>query len=267
VIEFAAGIGFIIAVLFAVLWWRDRSRLGETLLARDGLEQTRAGLAAMLDTVPVAALWWRRDADEETAIGRIPGSGAGPPYSRLLGALIPGDAARLEAAVGELRQAGTGFAVTVSGSAGSDYRIEGGQTASGDTVLWLADVSEERASEHSRSADAAAAAALRQAFNAIPLPVWRRDRNLRLIDCNNTYAGALESMREAVLSEGRELASESGREKARALARAAAAGTIKSERRHMVIGGSRRLLEICELPDGAGGTIGFAIDRTDLENA
>ncbi len=51
------------------------------------------------------------------------------------------------------------------------------------------------------------------------------------------------------------------------MARAAANGTIKSERRHIVIGGSRRLLEICELPDGAGGTIGFAVDRTDLESA
>ena len=266
-IEFAAGIGFFIAVFFALLWWRDRSRLRQTLLARDGIEQTRAGLAAMLDTVPVAALWWRHDADAESAIGRIPGSGAGSPYSRLLVSLASADAARLNAAVDELRQAGMGFALTVSETAGPDYRIEGCQTASGDTVLWLADVSEERASEQGRSVEASAAAALRQAFNAIPLPVWRRDRNLRLIDCNNTYAGALESMREIVLNEGRELASESGRGKARALARAAAAGTIKSERRHMVIGGSRRLLEVCELPDGAGGTIGFAIDRTDLENA
>jgi uncharacterized membrane protein YccC len=47
VIEFAASIGFIIAAFFAVLWWRDHSRLHGTLLARDTLERSRAGLAAM----------------------------------------------------------------------------------------------------------------------------------------------------------------------------------------------------------------------------
>src|ERR1700732_2232200 len=45
------------------------------------------------------------------------------------------------------------------------------------------------------------------------------------------------------------------------------AGSARGERRHVVIAGSRRLLEICELPDRAGGTIGFAIDRTDVEGA
>ena len=128
------------------------------------------------------------------------------------------------------------------------------------------DVSGERAAEQAEYG-CRGGCRLRQAFNAIPLPVWRRDRSLRLIDCNNAYAGALDSLRQTVLSESRELSPESGREKARALARAAANGTIKSERRHIVIGGSRRLLEVCELPDGAGGTIGFAVDRTDLESA
>jgi len=267
VIEFAAGIGFIIAACFAVLWWRDRSRMHETRLARDALEQSRAGLAAMLDTVPATALWWRRDWDEEITVGQVPGNGAGSPFFRLLAALAPADAVQLKEAVDELQQAGTAFAVTVTEAAGPDYRVEGCLTASGDTVMWLTDVSGERASEQNRSAEAAAAAALRQAFNAIPVPVWRRGRDLRLIDCNNSYAGALDSLRDAVLSEGRELAPASGQDKARALARAAAGGTIKSERRHIVIGGSRRLLEVCELPDGAGGTIGFAIDRTDLESA
>jgi signal transduction histidine kinase len=267
VIEFAAAIGFIIAAIFAGLWWRALSRLQAALHGRDLLEHSHAGLAAMLDTVPVAALRWRRDGGAESPIGRIPGSGADSSYSGFLADLVPADSARLSAAVDELREAGTAFTATVSASTGPDYRVDGCVTASGETVLWLADVSEERAAEQGRSVEAAAAAALREAFDAIPLPVWRRGRGLGLIDCNNAYAGAIDSLRETVLSESRELAPESGREKARALARAAAGGTIKSERRHIVIGGSRRLLEICELPDGAGGTIGFAVDRTDLESA
>jgi len=267
VIEFAAAIGFIIAAIFAGLWWRALSRLQAALHGRELLEQSHAGLAAMLDTVPVAAVRWRRDGGEESALGSIPGSATDSPYSGFLAALAPADAARLSAAVDDLREAGTAFTAVVSTSDGPGYRVDGCLTASGETVLWLADVSEERAAEQRENTAAAAAAALRQAFNAIPLPVWRRDRSLRLIDCNNAYAGALDSLRQTVLSESRELSPESGREKARALARAAANGTIKSERRHIVIGGSRRLLEICELPDGAGGTIGFAVDRTDLESA
>ncbi|MBV9584561.1 MAG: PAS-domain containing protein [Alphaproteobacteria bacterium] len=266
-IEFLAAIGFVLAAIAATAWWRVRARCQQTLLGRAALEESRAGLAAVLDTAPNAALWWRRDSGEECAIGSVLGSGAGSPYSRFLAALTPTDAARLGAGVDQLRETGTPFDDTVSLAAGSDYRAHGAVTASGDAVLWLTDVSGKRTAEQSGKAAEQAAAALRQAFNAIPLPVWRRDRTLRLIDCNNAYAGALDSLREAVLGDSRELATESGREKARALARAAAIGTIKSERRHIVIGGSRRLLEVCELPDGSGGTIGFAVDRTDLESA
>ncbi|HVH77804.1 MAG TPA: PAS-domain containing protein, partial [Stellaceae bacterium] len=267
VIEFVAILGFAVAAASVAQWLHVRARLRDALLGRDAVEQSRAGLAAVLDTVPVAALWWRRDGTEESAVGTVPGSGSGSPYSRFLAALVPSDAARLSTAVDRLRETGTPFADKVRLSAGADYSLEGALTASGDSVLWLADVSQERETAQSGKAAEAAAAALRQAFNAIPLPVWRRDRSLRLIDCNNAYAGALDSLREAVLGDSRELAAETGREKARALALAAAGGTIKSERRHIVIGGSRRLLEVCELPDGNGGTIGFAVDRTDLESA
>ncbi|HXO01263.1 MAG TPA: ATP-binding protein, partial [Stellaceae bacterium] len=92
-------------------------------------------------------------------------------------------------------------------------------------------------------------------------------RNLALVDCNTAYAAALDTTRETALAAGRELPPESGRGKALELARAAAAGETRTEAHHVVIGGSRRLIEITETPDREGGTIGFAIDRTDRENA
>ena len=73
-IEFAAAIGFVIAAIFAGLWWRSLSRLQAALHGRDLLEQSHAGLVAMLDTAPVAAVRWGRDGDEESALGSIPGS-------------------------------------------------------------------------------------------------------------------------------------------------------------------------------------------------
>jgi signal transduction histidine kinase len=267
VVEFGAVICLIFAVIFAALWLRLRARLHEALIGREAVEQSRASLAAALDTVPLAALWWRHDGAEEGAIGRVPGGEAGSPYAGFLAGFDSADAARLEATVDALRRTGTEFAGAVNATDGRTYQLHGRETASGDSVLWLADLSTQREAEDNRDAALGAAAALRQAFDAIPSPVWRRDRDLRLIDCNAAYAAALDTARETALAESRELASESGRDKARALARMAAAGSARSERRHVVIAGSRRLLEVCELPDRAGGTIGFAIDRTDVESA
>ena len=47
----------------------------------------------------------------------------------------------------------------------------------------------------------------------------------------------------------------------------AAAGTPQTETRHVSIGGSRRLLRLVEAASRAGGTIGYALDRTEIETA
>jgi len=88
-----------------------------------------------------------------------------------------------------------------------------------------------------------------------------------LIDCNLAYPAALDTSRERALAEGREFAPASGRNRALTLARTAAAGKTQTERRHLVIAGSRRMLEVTETPLPNGGTLGFAVDRTDLETA
>jgi signal transduction histidine kinase len=101
----------------------------------------------------------------------------------------------------------------------------------------------------------------------LPLPLWRRNRGLRVVDCNAAFAAALDQSREAVLAAPTELAPDNEQGQAPALARMAAGGTAQSERRHVVIGGERRLLELTEAPGRDGGTIGFATDRTELESA
>ena len=95
------------------------------------------------------------------------------------------------------------------------------------------------------------AANLREMLDAVPMPVWRRGLDFALVDCNRAYADALDTTAELALAEGRELVS----------------GAQPGERRHVVIGGSRRLFEIGEMTCGTGGAIGFAVDRTDLETA
>ena len=265
--EFAAVICFIAAAIFAGLWLRARTSLREAVESRNGVERSRTGLAAVLDTVPVAGLRWERGGRVESAIGKAPGPGADSSFSAFLARLDAADANRVAAAVEDLTHTGTAFSAAVTAPDGGAYEIEGRNTETGDSVMWLADVSAARRVEESRAAAFETAELLRRMFDEIPLPVWRRDSALRIIDCNETYAAALDSTREAVLAESRELAPESGRDWALTLAAEAAAGAVRSERRHVVIAGSRRMLEITEAADRAGGTVGIAIDRTDHETA
>ena len=53
-VEFAAVICLIFAVIFAALWLRLRTRLQAALIGRETVEQSRASLAAALDTLPLA---------------------------------------------------------------------------------------------------------------------------------------------------------------------------------------------------------------------
>jgi len=266
VIEFAAGICFLAVAVCAALWWRARAGWREAMVARDAAEQSRASMAAVLGTLPLAVFCWHGDS-EEIALGGLPGGGMGFSYASFLAGIETADAARVAAAVEDLKRVGTAFTAAVSAPGGAAYEIEGRRTASGDSVMWLAEVSAMRRAETARGTAVADAADLRAMVDSLPMPVWRRDRDLRVIDCNAAFAAALDLPREAVLAQAAELAPENERDRTLALARVAAAGTIQSERCHVVIAGSRRLLELSEAPDRSGGTIGFAIDYTDLESA
>ena len=266
-LEFAAGASFLAAAVFAALWWRARRRAGQAGADREAVEASRAGMAAVLATVPVAGFRWRRDGGRELPLGALPGRGAGFSYDRFLAELAPADAARVAAAVDELKRAGTVFTAAVSAPDGAAYQIEGGTTPSGEAVLWITDVSAIRRAEEARAAATTEVAGLRDMVEALPLPVWRRDPALRVVDCNAAYAAAIDAPRELALTQPRQLVPGNGQEQPPALAREAAAGTPQSERRHVVIAGSRRLLDIAEVPTRSGGTIGFALDRTDLESA
>jgi signal transduction histidine kinase len=265
VIVLAAVVFLAVLIALGGLTLFARSRLSEAEARRNAAERKRADLSAIVETAPLAGFLWRDDGTE-SALGALPGRATAATFAEFLTGLDAAAAARLAASVETLRAGGTAFADTVLLADGTAYAATGRRTASGDAVLWLADISRTRAVEAAHAASVTSAAALRAMFEAVPLPVWRRDRNLTLVDCNTSYAAALDTTREVALAEGRELAPESGRGKALELARAAAAGTARTEAHHVVIGGSRRLIEITETPDREGGTIGFAVDCTELEN-
>jgi len=72
VIEFAAGICFLAVAVCAALWWRARAGWREAMVARDAAEQSRASMAAVLGTLPLAVFCWHGDS-EEIALGGLPG--------------------------------------------------------------------------------------------------------------------------------------------------------------------------------------------------
>jgi signal transduction histidine kinase/PAS domain-containing protein len=258
----------VLSVLIALggLTLHARARLSRAEASRDAAEKSRARLAAMLGTAPVAGFLWRPDG-EENALGSLPGQASATTFADFLSSLDGDCARRLSTAVTALRANGTPFADTATLADGTAYAVTGRCIDGGDCVLWASDISRTRAIEAAHALSLTSASAVRAMFEAVPMPVWRRDRNLTLVDCNTAYAAALDTTRQAALSESRELSPESGRGKALELARAAAAGETRTEAHHVVIGGSRRLIEITETPDREGGTIGFAIDRTDREIA
>jgi signal transduction histidine kinase/PAS domain-containing protein len=267
VIEFAAGVCFLAAALFALAWWRARTALDRAAIQREAVERSRADLAAALATVPVAGFRWRREGLEGMPLGRLPGFGAALSYDGFLARLGPADSARVDAAVGELRRVGSEFSAAVSASDGAVYQIHGCPTPSGESMVWIADAAALGRAEAARGVAVAEGGRLRELLEALPLPVWRRDGALRIVDCNTAFAAALDLSREAALVQPIELAPDGRPDQPPAIARGAAAGSAHTEQRHVVIGGSRRLLQLTETPGGDGGTIGYAVDRTDLESA
>ena len=229
-IEFSAALCLVAALAFGALLLRTRGRLRQALAA-----------SAVLDTVPLASFRWAVGQEDDGDDARAAS------YREFIAGLTAGDAERIEAARLALQRVGTAFSAAVAAPGGRAYMIEGRRTATGEAVLWLVDTSAAAIAEKARHE----AASLREMLDAVPVPVWRRGADHALVECNRAYAHALETTPQLALAEGRELAP----------------GARPGERRHVVIGGSRRLVEIDEVPCGTGESIGFVLDRTDIETA
>jgi signal transduction histidine kinase len=229
VIELVCALCLIVTFAAGALLWRARRQLHEARLSR-----------AVLDTVPLRCFRWNpgRQRDREA-------SGTSR-YEKFLGGLLASEAARLEAARLALRSGGPPFSTLVATRGGGAYLVEGRRATTGEEVLWLLDASTAAVADRARRD----AESLREMLDAIPVPVWRRGPDRILLDCNRSYAHAVDAIPEQAVAECRKLA----------------AGARAGERRHLVIDGTRRLFEIGEAPAQMSGTIGFAIDRTDLES-
>ena len=100
----------------------------------------------------------------------------------------------------------------------------------------------------------------------LPIPAWRRDDELTLVDNNTAHSEWLELMRNDVLGDHLELGAHSIDLEGRGLAvRDQETGIMLSENHHVVHAGERHLFEFSGVPLGTQGGVGNAIALLQVE--
>lgn len=234
-----------------------------------------------LAVAPLAYISWDRSGEDEYhSSGLAPLLGLPPTASvswdMLRSSLLDRDGVMIEDAVAALLQTGQPFSTRVRTADGErTLAVAGLRTEDGlrrMDVVWLADATAIAVAAARSADDADELRVERDRFRALldrlPIPVWQRARDLSLAFCNRAYAAAVDAdAPAAALIDGREIASGLVDPSGRALAeRAIRTDAPQSESHHLVIGGSRRLMEFCEYPTGDGAVGGFAQDFTSMED-
>ncbi|HEY3918665.1 MAG TPA: ATP-binding protein [Stellaceae bacterium] len=258
------GLVLAIAAIAGFAVYRQALRAAALAAERHRLGARLGALGAALGAGP-AALYLFAPEGERFFPGRLAGFDLEPEsFADLFGRFAPADVTALDRAVARLRTAGTGFALRLRLAArDTAVDVEGRRLAAAESAatvdaVWFVDAAAHGPAERER-------ARLGAVLDAIPAPVWRRDAALLLTDANRAFAQAIGAAPEAPVGALRDLA---GAGPAHALAEAARAAGQASERRHIVVNGSRRWLELTETRLGeTGEVLGFARDLTDLEAA
>jgi len=241
------GVALAIAAgLWALAEQRSARRLRRAL--RQTGTKTKAALGerdALLNAGREALLVWGRDGSGPFSYG----GGDEQLQSCLKGA----DALAFSSALDGLSDRGAAFQMRVHDSHGRLYMARGRAVGS-MAAVWL----EEQAAAAEQGAD------YKAILDALPVPVWLRDKALSLSWGNHAFlrgAGAkdLETARReqvALDKSERDLAASARTENA-----------MQQSRRFSVVGGHRRALAFTEIPLGDAGVIGTATDVTEVAAA
>jgi len=235
---------------------------------------------------------------------RIGTQAISPGFARMIGAsgietvmdvqkfLTPSDAGVLEELYAHLAEYGEPFQLETrlpedGKGGGRTLRLIGkrGQIPGMSTdevfdVIWLQDITQdsEQMSDVSEvlKTTESREKKWRDILNALPFPLWLRNRDLDIEWCNKTYTDVLGEASASIVAEQRELPTtiigkrgNKGEPGSKPLARRAlASGDIQTEQRHLIVDGKRRLVEVSETASSkgdGGGITGLAYDITALE--
>jgi signal transduction histidine kinase len=235
----------IAASLWALAEQRSAQRLRRALRVTGARTRSAVGERdALLGAGREALVVWGRD-----------GSG---PFSygggeQLLESCLKGpEALALSTALDGLSDRGVAFRLPVSDSGGRKL-VARGRAVGSMAAVWLEELAVE-----------AASADFRAILDALPIPVWLRDKGLALAWGNHAF---LTSTGAADLAAAR--ASQTALEKSEhdLAASARSQNTVVEARRFAVVGGQRRAITFTEIPLGDAGVIGTAVDVTDVAAA
>ncbi|NKB43461.1 MAG: PAS domain-containing protein [Alphaproteobacteria bacterium] len=261
----AGAIILIVAPAVAVLVWQHRSwRKTERQLL--STEDRLAAMWAALDASPDGYFGWLESENDSGQCSRRLAvlldlyRGVDATFEDVLSGFDHNSSEHLSAAIDTLRRDGRGFTIELNHAA-TGRRIEGrGVRASAEDdilsvdMVWMSDVTEGVAAVDTLTKENRQLIEnndrLQSALDGLVSPVWLRDDDLSLIYCNAAYVRAVDARSSSdVTSRGREIAPRAAVREVRALAAAArASGITRSAPFHMVIDGSRRLMEVTENP-------------------
>jgi len=233
------------AGLWALAEQRASRRLRRALKASNARARTALGERdALLGAGREALVVWGRDGSSRTSYGEG--------QALLESCLEGGDAADLSAALDTLTERGAAFQIPVRDRHGRKL-VARGKAVGSMAALWIEEPAAATESAHFRAI-----------LDALPVPVWLRDKGLALTWANHAFLSATGArdldaarMHQVALDKAeRELATDA-RQKGR---------TIEA-RRFAVVGGQRRALAFTEIPLGDAGVIGTAIDVTEVAAA
>lgn len=280
----AALAGAVLALLVALSGWMLFAGLrarAECAAVREECDR----LQALLGMAPAQAMVVRVDGRIELTqrladtLGLESTPQALADLSTATAGLDPGDMAELSREVIAAQKAGKPFRIAVRARGSARTLLVVGQRAPdavrapGGVVLWFVDTTESHAEiarlSEETSQLGAAFEALTGLIQAAPMPMWYRGPDLRLAMVNSAYVDAVEGgTPQDVVHGGVELVDGEGL--GGPLANAAIArdtGEPQMVAMPATIRGSRRMLQMHDVPLPTGGVAGFAVDIEDLEQA
>ncbi|WP_170984549.1 sensor histidine kinase [Rhodoligotrophos defluvii] len=230
---------------------------------------------ALLTAEPHLLFIWRGRSDVvERVVGDMRGTCTCPAdrngQAWFPGWLEPESVATLEAALRDLKLRGTAFNIGVKTLAGELLEADG-RAAGGLATLRLRPLAGERREVTKLAHESRKLSRQVERLTAIldnaPLPIWLRDANHRIIWANQAYVHAVEAEGiTAVVRDHIELVPPEQPQSDALRARVQLMPTVTSERhrRHTVINGNKRALDIVSVRL-AEGEAGFALDVTAME--
>ena len=250
-IAVAVGTGAVALAIAAGLWALAEQHISAKLRQTLRGVNARARASASARDALIAAsreplIVWGRD-------GTAPRSYGGA-EAVLDSCLAGADATALSQALDALSDRGAGFALDAHDKDGKLIKLRG-RAVGGMAAVWL---EQEIAPIKDNAPD------YRAVLDALPIPVWLRDKTLSMIWGNRAFAAATGAP-DAEFAAGLQTALDRSERDLAATARAE--GQRTEAKRFAIMGGQRRALAFTHTPIGEGNIVGVAIDVTDVSNA